>query len=483
MDIFTANTIHLTGIKGVAMTSLAQCLIDMGKTITGSDVHEDFVTKRILKKLDIQIFQIQLQENSTPDFVESIHNSQLTTNNQQPNLLIYTSAHGGPYNPEVKWAKELGVTTLSHAEALGQLFNRKKGIAVCGVGGKSTTSAMITWILEKLGKNPSFSVGVGEIIGMERTGKWAKESECFVAEADEYVTDPSAPDRGEEITPRFSYMKPQLVICTNLTHDHPDVYENFDQTKKVFRQFFESVKNNGTLIVNGDNQDLVKIAEEVAHKKQLKVITVGNENSSDFTVKDHEGNFTFNHDYSVSLQIPGIFNVMNAVMAIAACQTIGIPVEQSMDALKSFQSTQRRFEYKGEKNGVLYYDDYAHHPSEVKGIIEALDDKFPNQRKVIVFQPHTFSRTKQLFTEFVHSFSQAKEVVFIDIFSSAREEFDPSISSDDLVNAVKKEFPEVKIKNVHTVDNLAEFCKTELHSGDICLTIGAGDIYKVHEMV
>ena len=484
MNIFSANTIHLTGIKGVAMTSLAQCLVDMGKKVTGSDVSEDFVTKRILKKLDIPIFPIQLKENATPQFVSRAnppHNPQPTTHNIIPDLLIYTAAHGGPYNPEVIWAQKQGIPTLSHAEAMSQLFNQKKGIAVCGVGGKSTTSAMIAWILDRLGKRPSFCVGVGEIIGMGETGKWIKDSEYFIAEADEYVTDPSAPDRGEEITPRFTYMKPQIIVCTNLKHDHPDVYQDFTKTKHAFGQFFESVKENGILIVNGDNSELLDLAHQVVAKKNIQLIAVGTKANSDFIIKDYLGNFESDKLHQVSLQIPGIFNVFNAVMAIATCRALGISIEKSIDALKSFQSTQRRFEFKGENKGVKYYDDYAHHPSEVQGVIQALSEKFPDRRKVIAFQPHTFSRTKQLFTDFIESFSQAKELLLLDIFSSAREEFDPTISSDDLVNAVKSKFPKINIVNLHSIEELAKFCKNSLNEGDVCLTIGAGDIYKVHE--
>ncbi len=176
--------------------------------------------------------------------------------------VIYTAAHSAQKNPQVVKALERGLVVISQAQAIAELFNGKKGIAVCGVGGKSTTSAMIAWILEKNGRAPSFSVGVGNIPGLDKTGQWSSESEYFVAEADEYVIDPSAPSRGEEITPRFSFMQPFITVCTNLRFDHPDVYTDFAHTQKVFADFFGQIKEGGSLVVNADDVELMKIAGE-----------------------------------------------------------------------------------------------------------------------------------------------------------------------------------------------------------------------------
>ncbi len=458
------SSFYLVGIKGVALTALAQCLLDAGKQVRGSDVAEDFVTKDILAKRGIEI--------------DSGFESEIPA---ATDCVIYTAAHQGQFNPQVQQAQAKGIPIMSHAEALGELFNEKKGIAVCGVGGKSTTSAMIAWILEKTGQQPSFAIGVGNIPGLEKTGQWSAQSEYFVAEADEYVIDPSAPSRGEEITPRFSFLKPYITVCTNLKFDHPDVYRNFEHTKQVYQTFFDQIKDSGWLITNVDDQ--------IAHSPQG--FTFGESEQADFQLVGYESNegvtqgaFTFKGEtHTLQLQIPGKFNLMNALAALAAIQAIGIDVNQASESLKSFKSTMRRSEFIGEKNGVKYYDDYAHHPNEVKSVIKAFKEWFPNQKLVVAFQSHTFSRTKALFDDFVDAFVDADEVVMIDIFASAREAFDSSMTSDMLCSAIQGKYPKIKASNVKTIENLTEYLKTNLKSGDVCLTVGAGNIYQVHSLV
>jgi UDP-N-acetylmuramate--alanine ligase len=463
---------YLVGIKGVAMTSLAQILLDAGKSVRGSDTAEDFVTKAVLSSLDIQI--------------DTSFDQELPS---KTDCVIYTAAHNGQFNRQVVQAQEKSIPTFSQAAAVAEFFNAKKGIAVCGVGGKSTTSAMITWILEKTGHEPSFSVGVGKIIGMENTGRWIAPSEHFVAEADEYVTDPSAPSRGEPITPRFSFMHPFVTVCTNYKYDHPDVYKTPADTAAAFQAFFNQINPEGTLILNSGDHDVPRQTtagtirtvgtDATADLQILSDATQSQEGKTSTTLVDHQSGQSF----TLTLAVPGNYNLENAAFAVMACAVVGVPISEACAALASFQSTQRRFEKIGEKKGVLYFDDYAHHPSEVKQVIAAIASWYPNRRVMIAFQSHTFSRTKQLFDEFVDAFATAKEVVLIDIFASARENFDPSITSDMLVTAIQEKYPAIKIRNVKTVENLAGYLQLELQSGDVCLTIGAGDIYKVHELI
>jgi UDP-N-acetylmuramate--alanine ligase len=473
MNILEYQNFYLVGIKGVAMTSLAQCLVDAGKSVRGSDVAEEFVTQKILNRLKLKL-DVGFEEG-IPEGIEYV---------------VFTSAHAAHQNPQVKVALQKNIPTFSQAEAIASLFNQKKGIAVCGVGGKSTTSAMITWILEKTGVNPSFSVGVGNIPGLEKTGQWADKSEYFVAEADEYVIDPSAPSQGKEITPRFSFMKPFVTVCTNIKFDHTDVYKDFEHTKHTYRTFFGNLKEGGTLVMNSDDQQII---EEMEDKQPLgrKILFFGNTVSADFRLTAFHsqegtstGTFSFEDaEYQLTLQIPGEYNMMNALAAVAAAQTIGVPIEKSIEVLKDFRSTQRRAEFVGEKNGVKYYDDYAHHPNEVKKVIQAFRQWFPNQRLVVGFQSHTFSRTKSLFKDFVKSFDDADKVVMIDIFPSAREAFDASVTSELLCQEIMAINPQLPAKNVKTIEKLAEYCQNTLQSGDVFLTVGAGDIYKVHELL
>jgi UDP-N-acetylmuramate--alanine ligase len=486
MNILEYNSFYLVGIKGVALTALAQCLVDAGKKVSGSDVAEEFVTQKILDRLKIKVDHGF--EKKIPKQVECV---------------IYTAAHQSNQNPQVVQAAGQKIPTLSHAEALASLFNQKKGIAVCGVGGKSTTSAMIAWIFAKATqelKTPpqSFAVGVGNIPGLDKTGQWNSDPQSyyFVAEADEYVTDPSAPTRGEEITPRFSFLKPFVTVCTNLRFDHPDVYKDFEHTKQVYAQFFGQISGNGALIINADDTALVELAQQVMAEQKdpeqaphlysfgmtemasLQMTAFeSSEGKTISTITDHS------KTYQLTLAIPGKFNAMNALAAVAVCNGLGIPLEDAMNCLLDFHSTMRRSEFIGKKNGVTYYDDYAHHPNEIQQVIQAFKEWYPQQKVIVAFQSHTYSRTKALFNEFADAFADADEVVMADIFSSAREEKDESISSDLLCAEIKKRFPQLEAKNLKTNEALAEYCKTELHEGDILLTLGAGDIYKVHDLI
>lgn len=477
--------IYMVGIKGVAMTALAQCLIDAGKDVRGSDVPEKFVTQPALDRLGIT--------------VDESFDAQLPTDTQ---CVVYTSAHNSWQNPQVAAARERGIPTLTHAEALAQLFNRDHGIAVCGVGGKSTTSAMITWILVKLGIQPNFAIGVGNIPGLEKTGQWSKTAQYFVAEADEYVTDPSAPSRGEEITPRFSFLHPFVTVCTNMRHDHPDVYSSFEETKKHFVRFFNHIQPQGSLIAHSADKAVYDEMEFWPEQQGRSLVWFGEQGPEDvptnhpafllepstFSAKDGQTSCQVStphlgHTATLTLQLPGMYNLRNAVAAIAACTTIGITLEDAVRALAGFRSTQRRCEYIGEKHGVKYYDDYGHHPHEVASVIHAYRQWFPDRKLVIGFQSHTFTRTKQFFNEFVDAFAQADEVAMIDIFASAREAFDPNVTSDQLCAAIQEKHPQVAAHNFKTVDALAQHCQATLEPGDVFLTVGAGNIYQVHDLI
>ncbi len=468
IDLLSYQHFHLIGIKGVAMTSLAQILVDAGKSVTGTDVTQDFVTRKILDRLGIEV---------SYDFAASFP--------AKTEVVIYTAAHGGPSNPMVLKTRQAGLVVMSQAEALSYFFNHKAGIAVCGVGGKSTTSAMISYIFEKV-KPQSFSVGVGDIGGLGKTGQWLADSQYFVAEADEYVVDPSAPARGEKIVPRFSFLKPSLTVCTNLDYDHPDVYRDFDHTKEVYLSFFHQLKDGGSLIVNGDDNDLLDLVK----KSGKNYLTFGEGKNCNLRLQGYEvkngqtnSKIVFNNqEYILKLIVPGKYNVMNALAALAAVQKSGVELEKAVQALGDFSSTRRRFEFLGEKNGVKFYDDYAHHPDEIVSVIEAFNDWCPDSSRVIAFQSHTFSRTKELFSQFADSFSKANKLVMIDIFPSAREKIDPTITSDLLCAEINRRYPKLQAQNLKTNENLAQYFKT-LPSGTAVLTIGAGDIYEVHDLV
>ena len=464
------HSFFLVGIKGVAMTSIAQILSDLGKKIQGSDVSEQFVTQRILDELNIDI---------TTGF-----DSPLPTS---VDCVIYTAAHKGVNNPQVQAAIANNIPTFSQAEAISLLFNEKKGIAVCGVGGKSTVSAMITWILHTLKLEPSYSVGVGSILGMPRTGAWNENSEYFVIEADEYVINPGCVERDEAPVPRFSFLKPYCTVCTNLSYDHPDVYPSFAEIQKAYSNFFSNIKPGGSLIINHKDRSLVQ------QHTSAQLITFGSDQESDYrytynqeasksgsttaTVTAHQKNYT------VTLKVPGKYNIENAVTALAVCDTLEIPLAEAIQALSSFSSTQRRFEYKGKKNGSDYYDDYAHHPSELTAVIQAAKEWYPDRSLYIAFQPHTYSRTKSLLSEFAATLSESPKLILLDIFASAREVPDTNISSKILKEEILALSPEKEIPVLPDYQSLAQYLSESIPANSVILTVGAGDIYKVHELL
>lgn len=465
MNFLDHKNFYLVGIKGVAMTSLAQLLLDAGKHVAGSDVPEVFVTQKTLSQLPVQIDT----RFDTPLPAET-------------NCVVYTAAHQGKLHPQVKEAQAKNIPVFSHAEALSFFFNEKHGVAVCGVGGKSTVSAMLTWILEKNNKQPSYSVGVGNIIGLNKTGQWLSNSQYFIAEADEYVTDPAAIQQGEQAIPRFSYLKPFVTVCTHLQFDHPDVYKDENHTIETFNTFFSQIKEGGTLIINSADKTKVAVTKPTKTFGTTNADLTYSVSQDSTTAGITNGIFTYQgSDYPIKLQVPGAYNVENAAAATLAAITIGVSIQDAVSALASFQSTSRRFEKVGEWHGIPLYDDYAHHPSEIEAVLAALKKWYPAQRKIVAFQPHTYSRTKALFNQFATAFKDADVVILLDIFASARETTDPSIATQQLVDAVKENFPEKDVHHITTPLALASFCQDFLHGNDVFLTIGAGDIYKMFE--
>src|SRR5258708_5359039 len=341
-SILDYTDIHLVGIKGVAMTSLALCLQDAGVKITGSDVEEEFVTEEILKKRKFHIFH-----GFSPDNIS-----------ENIQLVVYTGAHQGKNNPEVIRAAKLGIPVMSNAQALGELMKGKNVISVCGTGGKSTTSAMIAWILEKAGLSPSFAIGVGNIPNFGVSGRFVKDSRWFIAEADEYAVDPTNDKR-----PRFIFQDPEAIVCTNLTYDHPDIYKDFGAMKEVFTAFFKTA--HSSLYANADSPDLFQIFNTLREKDQIDYFScsVGFDAKSDYQMTNIEtelGKTTFSFSYvgyaerqgfvhkskvwNGELQIPGAHNVRNALLAaVTTVNECGLDFPKALYALSEFEGTMRRF--------------------------------------------------------------------------------------------------------------------------------------------
>lgn len=443
--------IHFVGIKGVAMAALAVWYKEAGCAVTGSDVAEEFPTDQVLAKARIPVLSFDSKNitSTRPDFV------------------IYTGAHGGRDNPEVAEAVALGIDVLPHGQALGSVMADKKQISVAGSHGKTTTAAMIATILKKAEFDPSYAIGCGDIRGLGLSGHKGK-NEIFVAEADEYVTDPN-----HDTTPRFLWQHPDILVVTNIDYDHPDAYASLADVQAAFVKLQEQSKIS---IVNGDDQ-----ASKVLWKN---AITYGFSPKAEFRVTDvrfgeERTFFTLEQNgmklFDVTLKVPGKHNALNAVAAAIACKQLGLSLEQIAKGLLAFGGTKRRFESVGEIGGIRVIDDYAHHPKEIMATLSAVREWYPHRRIIAVFQPHTYSRTKALLPEFAKAFRDAHMVLLTDIFSSARETDTLGMSGKTLVEETAKHHPNVFY--APDFPAVKKLLHEHMQQGDIIIFMGAGSIY------
>ncbi len=464
MQLNKAKNIHFSGIKGVGMTALALYAQDLGIHVTGSDVKDEFVTQDILNRRKISITTSFSQRNVPKD----------------TDALIFSAAR--PKNPQVKLAKANNIPTLSYAQALANMISGKQAIAVCGVGGKTTTAAMTAAILSECGFEPSFVIGVGNVTSLGVPGK-AGKGKHVVVEADDYASVPQIDQQ-----PKFLYLSPNVIVVTNIEHDHPDIYKNLDQMIQVFVKFFLKLPQDGTLIANSDNQNVLQaISLFQRQRSTAKVISYGTGQHADWKISNvrminQRTTFSLTTGTlrkNVALNVPGDLNAQNACAALIASSVVGVPVNCSLSALQTFSGTKRRFEKVAIKDGIEVWDDYAHHPIEIIATLKAAKKWFPSKRIIAVFQPHTYSRTKTLLDGFSKSFSRADLVIITDIYSSAREKKDSSISASMLVKQTSCYHENVKYI---PKPSMLKYLRKITKRGDLILTLGAGDIYKIAEL-
>lgn len=462
MELDQIKSIHFTGIKGVAMASMACMAQDLGIKISGSDVKEKFVTDSLLKRRKIN-WQIGFNKSHLPEKLD---------------LLVYTGACSGKRLAEIKAAQDQNIPTLNHAQALALFLAGKKVISVAGVGGKSTTSAMLAFSLDYLGLRPSYAVGVGEIFPLGDPGRYVKKSQYFVVEADEYVACPN-----DDRQPRFFYQQPTVLVITNIEHDHPDVYQDIDQTLETFCQLADKLPADGLILANIDNNNVKKFIKQVGRPVQ----TYGFSDQADWQLvdwqkKDNQQVFNIIHQEVVfgpiSLQVPGKFNALNATAALATAVYFGIDAKKIPASLQAFKGTKRRFELIKKAGQHWLYDDYAHHPEEIKATLQMAKNWFADYQIVTIFQPHTFSRTQALFDEFTHSFSNADQIILWPTYSSAREQSGTATSYKlyAAVNQIHKQaFYAADMSRLKTI------LKTNVKKKSLIITIGAGDIFMLHQ--
>lgn len=463
INLSKIKRIHFTGIKGVGMTALALCAKDLGIKVSGSDIGEYFVTDETLKRAGIN-WQVGFSPN----------------NLSNPDLLVFTAAHEGEKNVEVIEAKRQGIPVLSHGQALGIFMEGKTGISVCGVGGKTTTASMIATIFEETSLHPSFAIGVGNIDSLGTPGRYDKKGKYFIAEADEYFASP------QDSTPRFFYQNPKIIVVTNIEFDHPDVYKNLDQTIETFQKFIKRIPSDGLIVACIDNPNVEKLLQLT----KVPMETYGFSPRATWQITSinqskRKTKFSLKHKdliiNNLTLSVPGRFNVRNATASLIVASFCGIPMNKIKKGLAKFKGTKRRFEFIKEVGKIKLFDDYAHHPTEIKATLKAAKSWFRGERIIAIFQPHTYSRTKALLFEFSKSFADADKVYIVPIYASAREKNNLGMSGEKLTKEIKKHHPNVNFIMDRT--ELIEKLKEEAKKGGVVFTLGAGDIFTWHDTI
>ena len=443
--------IHFIGIGGISMSGLAQIAIQKGFLVSGSDRTESNITKK-LKTLGAKI-HIGHKKELVNDAV----------------LVVHTAAVHYD-NPEMAGAKELGIKLIDRAEFLGALMREySQAVGISGTHGKTTTTSMLAHALIFAGTDPTISVG-GEldlIGGNIRTG----ESGYFVTEACEY-------------TNSFLKFFPSIAVITNIEEDHLDFFSGIDEIIESFKKFACLTKGKGFVIANGEDENIKKaLAGE-----DLNIITYGVSGNFDFCAK----NLCYNNGYGcfdvykkgeffvhIDLNVPGVHNVQNSLAVCAVCDLFEIAPTIIADGIKTFTGVHRRFEKKGMVNGATVIDDYAHHPTEIIATLKAAQN-IPHNKIWCVFQPHTYTRTKTLWNEFLAAFSDADELILTDIYA-AREPFDGITTSKGLSEAINAKGKSCKY--IGEFSDIAKHLKEHVNAGDIIFTMGAGTITELGKIL
>jgi len=442
--------IHLVGIGGIGLSAIARVLHGWGYQVTGSDRHSSVLTDALNAE------GIRVYVRHRPGQVAGA------------DLVVVSSAIPED-NVEVAEAKRRGLPVLKRERLLAELTSGKTTIAVAGTHGKTTTSAMIAWVLIQAGLDPTFIVGgVLQNLG---TNARAGNGPHFVVEADEY-------DRA------FLGLRSDVAVITALEHDHPDCYPTLEEMRSAFFEFAGQVASGGLLVTCGEDQAGRDLAHHLSQGHQVE--TYGLDPRSDWWAQGLQlGNsaaFEVWHRGkrlgTCALQVPGRHNVLNALAALAACVQVGVEFGLAAATLTRFRGTERRFEIKGQAAGVTVVDDYAHHPTAIRATLSAARLKYPGRPIWAVFQPHTYSRTVALLDDFAAAFGDADHVLVTAIYA-ARESDTLGVSGADLVRRMVH--PDTRY--VAALDDAAAILLERVQQGDVIITLGAGDGYQVGERV
>ena len=443
---------HFIGIGGTGLSPLARVLFERGHYISGSDITLSPPAKE-LQTLGIKVSVGHKAENvAGADIV--IRSSAIPDNNVE--VLAAINAH---------------VPVLKRADFLKQLTSGLKVIAIAGTHGKTTTTAMISWMLTQLGEDPSFIIGgVSKNLGLNaHSGK----GKYFVIEADEYDS-------------MFLGLQPDFLIVTNIEYDHPDYYPSAESYKKAFLDLINLIKPQGTLLACADNAGSAQLTKYA--NKRIKTFTYGINSQAHYSAKDihyqKDDGVTFTavipktkivlyKEINIHLQITGIHNIRNALASLAVAHQLSQPLENAIKTLEVFTGTKRRFDILGKVNGITIINDYAHHPTEIRATISAARCRYPNQEIWTVWQPHTYSRTKELLPDFLTAFYESDHVIVTEIFAAREKK--QAYSARKVVSQIKHK----DARFISDLENTANFLLKNLKSGDILLVLSAGDANQI----
>ncbi len=446
------SKIHFIGIGGVSMSGLAEIALHMGYKVSGSDGVESNVTHRLA------------------DSGIEVHIGHNNTNVNGANIVVYTAAVKKD-NPELVEAEKQKIRIMERSEFLGELTKMYSDtIGVCGTHGKTTTTSMVSLSFLEAGKDPSIQVGADfkAINGNYRIGK----SSFFVIESCEYVES-------------FLQFHPKAVLLLNIEEDHLDYFRDIEHIKSAFYKFVHLVPNDGVVVYNLDDEK----CSEVTNDLKCNKISFSIDNTkADWYAKDIVLNPTGFYSYTatngneelrVDLNVTGFHNISNSLATIAISKYYGLDNKDIIKSLKDFTGASRRFEYKGLFNGARVFDDYAHHPTEIKATLKSAKE-LPHEKIWVVFQPHTYSRTKTLWYEFKEAFKDADSMLLLDIYA-ARETFDGETTSEKLAEAINEYSNNCKY--IDSFEHCVEYLKEHVKENDVVLTVGAGTVTKISDML
>jgi UDP-N-acetylmuramate--alanine ligase len=444
--------IHFVGIGGIGMSGIAELLLNLGYQVSGSDLKASDITERL------QTLGGIIYEGHQADQIGGAD-------------VVVTSSAVSSDNPEVQAAERKSIPVIPRAEMLAELMRLKYSVAIAGAHGKTTTTSIVASVLDRGGLDPTIVIG-GKLKNIGSNAVLG-QGDFIVAEADE--SDGS-----------FLKFSPAIAVVTNIDREHLDFYQDMDAIKSVFLSFIDRIPFYGLAILCLDNEPIQDLIPDI----KKRYTTYGMSPQADFQIRDvafekRQSRFTvINRGQKlgrINLNLPGLHNIYNATASIAVGIELDVPFAAIKNALETLEGVQRRLEIKGEIDGVTVVDDYGHHPTEIKTTLDALEKCWPDKRKVVVFQPHRYSRTQALFDDFTRAFYQSDVLLVLPIYAASEKKIE-GVTARFLCEGIQAHGHK-EVFYADTKQNAVELLKSCLKPGDILLTLGAGDVWKVGEQV